>query len=82
LGGRLGDHQGETFRQIRGEEFRYRTSGTALHPDRTNQALPKSHFRQAYDMMPLTNTVALHDLRGPSYIYAVLMDARIRQGDW
>jgi hypothetical protein len=29
---------------------------------------------------PLSNTVQLQKLRGPSYIYAIIMDERICQG--
>jgi hypothetical protein len=33
-------------------------------------------------LVPLENTVPVQHLRGPSYIYAILMDPRIRQDDW
>jgi hypothetical protein len=32
--------------------------------------------------VPLPNTVPVQHLRGPSYIYAILMDSRIRRTDW
>jgi hypothetical protein len=31
---------------------------------------------------PLPNTVPVQNLQGPSYLYAILMDSRIRDGDW
>ncbi len=79
---RIKRHDGEVFVQIRGGKFKYAVIAGALVPDRTNQQIPKSHFRRAMKQVPLKNTVPLQDLRGPSYIYAVLMDDRIRGGDW
>src|SRR5688572_27003554 len=70
-------HEGELFRQVRGGEFRYTVVGSALVPDRTNQNIPRTHFEKALGLMPLSSTVPLQDLRGPSYIYAILMDRRI-----
>jgi len=37
---------------------------------------------EAFRLAPLKNTVIVQRLQGPSYIYAVLMDKRIRQNDW
>ena len=79
---RIKSHQGETFRQIRGGEFTYTITGAALYPDRVVRALPKAHFERAYEMCPLENTVPVQNLQGPSYLYAILMDPRIRDGDW
>jgi hypothetical protein len=73
---------GETFTQIRGGEFTYEVDGGSLIPDRTNQVIPRSHFEQAAGLLPLDSTMPVQDLRGPSYIYAVLMDRRVRQSDW
>ena len=75
-------HQGETFRQIRGGEFTYEVSGNTVIPDRTNRMFPRSHFEEALALMPLKSTVPLQHLQGPSYIYAIMMDPRIRQDDW
>ena len=79
---RIVRHQGELFRQIRGGEFQYQVRHGAVHPDRTNRALPRSDFEKAAAMCPLPNTVPVQHLQGPSYLYAILMDGRIRQGDW
>jgi len=73
---------GEKFAQIRGGEFTYNISGGHVIPNRTNQQIPISHFEKASGFLPLENTVPVQDLRGPSYIYAILMDDRIRKGDW
>jgi hypothetical protein len=80
--GRICAHAGESFRQIRGGEFTYRVVGEHVRPDRTNQQIPRSAFEEALGLVPLQTTVPLQHLRGPSYIYAILMDQRIRQDDW
>jgi len=73
---------GAEFQQIRGGHFRYSIKNGALIPDRTNRLIPRSNFETAFRQVPLQNTVPLQRLQGPSYIYAVLMDARIRGRDW
>lgn len=79
---RIESHADEEFYQIRGATFTYAVSGGHVILDRTNQRIPKSHFEKALQYLPLPNTVAVQHLRGPSYIYAILMDPRIRQSDW
>jgi len=75
-------HTGEKFYQIRGGEFTYEIYGGHVHPNRTKQQIPKSHFEEALGYVPLENTIPVQHLRGPSYIYAILMDNRIRRSDW
>ena len=75
-------HQGEYFYQIRGKEFTYSVNTSALTPSTTNRNLPKCDFESALAFVPLQNTVPLQNLQGPSYIYAILMDIRIRQTEW
>ena len=79
---RIRDHAGESFEQIRGGTFVYAVEGQAVRPDRTNQDLPRSQFERAFELVPLASTVPVQHLRGPSYLYAILMDSRIRQSDW
>jgi hypothetical protein len=79
---RIRAHEGERFRQIRGQEFTYVVAGSALVPSTTKQNLARSQFEQAYALVPLPDTTSIQHLRGPSYLYAVLMDARVRQADW
>ncbi len=70
-------HSGEEFQQIRGGLFTYEVRGNYVIPDRTNVQLSKKSFEEAVKLMPLPNTVSVNHLRGPSYIYAILMDGRI-----
>lgn len=79
---RIVHHQGEVFTQIRGGEFTYVVNGPNLKLDRTNWFIRRADIEQALDLVPLRNTVVVSHLNAPSYIYAILMDDRIRQQDW
>ena len=79
---RIKANERNTFRQIRGQEFAYSASSAAIIPSTTNQTIPRAHFEKASSLLPLENTVPVQHLRGPSYLFAILMDSRIRQEDW
>jgi hypothetical protein len=79
---RIERHAGQKFHQLRGGEFTYSIRSGCLVPDRTNRQIPRSNFEKAFELVPLDGTTSLQSLQGPSYIYAVLMDERIRATDW
>jgi hypothetical protein len=80
---RIEAHAGETFCQIRGGKFTYVVEGGHIYISRTKQRIPKSNFEKALALVPLENTVPLQKkFRGPSFIFAILIDRRIRQNDW
>lgn len=79
---RIASHAGERFHQVRGGAFSYVVTGDYLRFDRTAQPLPRKHLEEAYGLVPLRSTAEVQHLRAPSYIYAILMDPRIRQSDW
>ena len=79
---RIRSHAGEVFVQIRGGEFTYVAHRGYVVPDRTNQNLPRAHFGVAFEFVPLEDTTSIQHLRGPSYLYTILMDPRIRRSDW
>jgi hypothetical protein len=79
---RIRHHSDETFYQVRGKSFTYSIRGNSLKPDRTNRQLTQSQFAKALERLPVSGPGALQDLQGPSYIYAILMDPRIRENDW
>jgi hypothetical protein len=79
---RIRMNAGAEFRMIRGSRFQYTIVSDHVIPDRTKQQIPRSHFAKALEFVPLVSTAPLQQLRGPSFIYAILMDSRIRQSDW
>ena len=73
-------HAGETFTQIEGGVFTYNVeSENTIKPDRTNHNLSKGVFEDALAFVPLKDTVPIQHLHAPSYLYAILMDDRIRR---
>ncbi|MGD7023044.1 hypothetical protein ACQCVK_10640 [Rossellomorea vietnamensis] len=75
-------NEGEVFRQIRGGEFTYKVKGSTVELSRTNRSISKQTVNSALELVPLKNTVPLQMLQAPSYLFAMLMDSRIRQNDW
>ncbi|MEO2076629.1 MAG: hypothetical protein ABGX20_14765 [Bacillus sp. (in: firmicutes)] len=79
---RIIENEGQVFMQIRGGEFTYKVSGNTIKLSRTNRTVAKSTFVEALKFVPLENTVPLQPLQAPSYLFAILMDNRIRKSDW
>lgn len=79
---RIEQHAGEEFRQLGGRPFTYRIRSRCVVPSTTKRQIHRSEFEKALNLVPLENTVPVQHLQGPSYIYAILMDSRIRGSDW
>ncbi len=82
LWARINSFKGKVFHQVRGGEFTYTIERDYLQLSRTNQAISKNELKKALELVPLKNTTPVQHLRAPSYIYAILMDERIRKDDW
>jgi hypothetical protein len=81
--GRIEEHQGEDFVMKRGDTFTYEVSGNTLVTDRrVPYPIQVTQFEKALEMVPVVGPQQLHHLRGPSYIWAILHDPRIRRKDW
>ena len=80
--GRIMINEGEVFTQKTGKQFSYDVMGNAIKLSTTNQNVSKNHFEKALEFVPLEKTSVINHLRAPSYIYAILMDQRIKQNDW
>ena len=74
--------ESEVFRQIRGQPFTYTVQGAAIVPSTTNRNISRSQFDRALHFVSLANTRPVQHLQGPSYMFAILMDQRIREDDW
>ncbi len=64
--------------------FTYEIHGDAVKPSLTATAtIGKSQFGRALEYVPFIDTTVLQRrVRGPSYVFAILMDRRIRETDW
>lgn len=79
---RIRQHAGEGFELIRGDIFTYEMFDNYLRPVDRVRGLSRTNFGKALARVPLENTRSVADLQGLSYVYAILMDPRIRRTDW
>ena len=69
---------GATFSTVRGKHFSYEAHANGVNMTTTNRLLPRSDFQKAFERLPVSGPGALQDLQGPSYVYAILTDPRVR----
>jgi hypothetical protein len=74
---RIVAYSGEAFHQKHGKSFTYSVSGDTVYLDTIDQDLSRRQITEALGRMPLTDPAEISDLRGSSYIYAILTDSRI-----
>ena len=79
---RISDHAGKEFRQIKGKIFTYSVTENTAHLNCTNRSFTKKTIQSALEFVPLQSTSCVQHLQAPSYLYAILMDDRIRQLLW
>jgi hypothetical protein len=75
---RVQQHAGDVFTTVTGKEFRYLARDNAVEMQTTNRVLPRSDFEKALARMRVGGLGELQDLQGPSYIYAILNDPRVK----
>jgi hypothetical protein len=74
---------GETFLTKTGIRFTYGVEGDRLLLNRTSYSLSKRDFMKAYPLVPVKGPSEIASMvRGPSYVWAILHDARISQSAW
>jgi len=79
---RIVAHAGQPFRQLRGKEFTYSARGRTIYLHTTNRMISRTAIEKALERVPLAGPSDVSDLSAPSYIWGILMDRRIRLGDW
>ena len=72
------EHEGEKFETIKGEPFTYKADDKGIITSRTDFKLSKSDVEKVLGRVPLKGPGEItNDVRGPSYIWAILHDERI-----
>jgi hypothetical protein len=83
---RVTAHEGEQFQTVRGLPFTFEVedSGIWFFRDgkRINRKLTRSQFGVAVSRCPLRSTTEIKDLMDYPYLFALLMDERIRAQAW
>jgi len=74
---------GQQFTTKTNLPFSFLIQGDILIPSRTEYKLSKKNFRNAYDIVPYDGPGVLNQqVRGPTYVWAILLDRRVRRNDW
>ena len=80
---RIERHQGEEFHIKNGQPFTYELLGEIFRSSRANRNIPRGDFEKALSIAPFDGPGNVNWMvQGPSYIWAVLHDPRIRQEDY
>ena len=79
---RIMQNQGEVFHTITNLPFTYQIQNEALSVSRTNYIIPLSDISKAFQLLPCAGPGAIgKTVRGPSYIWAILNDPRVQDGN-
>ena len=83
---RIREHAGEMFETKRGMKFSYALEGDGFFPEGRNQRIDISDLEKAFGNVPCEGpshiSYGFREIRGTSYVWAVLHDRRIRRQDW
>ena len=80
---RIKAYQGQVFKLVEGEPLTYRVDGNVMVTSRSKQKLHIGDFEKILAIAPIKGPGEINKMvRGPSYIYAILYDPRIRMNDW
>ena len=80
---RIQKRAGEAFFTKTGIRFTCGVEGDRVVLNRINYSLSKSDFMKAYSKVPMEGPSEIASLvRGPSYVWAILHDARISLKAW
>jgi hypothetical protein len=80
---RVTEYAGAIFYTKTGYPFTYTVEDDAVKTSRTSYTLYRDQFEKAYNLAPVKGPGEYTNLvRGPSYIWAILHDERIRRKQW
>ena len=80
---RLKELAGQDFETKTGRTFTFEINGDVFRPSRTSYNISKYDFDKALKLVPFEGPGEVNNaVRGPSYVWAVLHDDRVRQKDW
>jgi len=81
--GRIINKQGQLFYTVTGLEFKFIVEGEYIITTRTTFRLHKKEFEKAFKYVPISGPSYISKfVRGPAYVWAILHDKRISQGEW
>lgn len=79
---RVRRHSGESFHTKTGLEFTYEVDGEGILPSRTDYRLSRSDLEEVHRRAPLDGPGEVSDIvRGSAYLWAIIHDERISDGE-
>jgi len=80
---RILSRSGEPFFTKTGLRFTYKVHENIVVPNRVRAKIKKNHFMKAFDMAPVKGPSELASIvQAPSYVWAIIHDARISLKQW
>ena len=80
---RISVRAGDVFFTKTGLRFTYRVEDDKVHVSRAKYTVSKNDLRRAYELAPLGGPSQLSSaVRGPTYVWAILHDARVTLRQW
>lgn len=80
---RIKAYQNKLFHTKTGLEFSYSIDGNGFYPSRKKYRISISDIEKAYKLVPFDGPGVVNEIvRGPTYLWAVLHDPRIRKKVW
>jgi len=77
---RIRRNAGNQFHTIMGLPFTYSIDGNYVIPSRTDYKISKKDFEKVFRLRPLRGLGEIsNEVRGPSYVWAIMHDRRIRR---
>ncbi len=79
---RIVEHSGAFFKTDLGAWFTYEIDADCLLPSHSELHIPRSDFELAFPMLPVLPAKLNRFVTGPKYVWAILHDPRISDGQW
>lgn len=79
---RIAAHSGSFFKTDAGRWFTYAVEDGFVLPSHTDLRIPRSDFELAFPLLPVPAAKLNKFVSGPAYVWAILHDARISNGEW
>ncbi len=74
---------GEFFKTSEGRWFTYKVDSEELIPSQTeNLRIPRADFELAFPLLPVPPAKLNKFVNGPAYVWAILHDPRVSDGQW
>ena len=79
---RIEAHAGAFFKTDAGRWFTYKVDGIFVLPSQSDVRIPRTDFELAFPLLPVPAAKLNKFVKGPAYVWAILHDPRVSNGEW